>query len=104
MRGPGPVAKGVADGLYAVLVYLLVALALSRARAAVLGAIALGLCAVIELTQLTGISAAVVDLWRPARYVLGTTFQATDLVAYAAAVVVAAWVDRTWSTGRRGAQ
>jgi hypothetical protein len=68
------------------------------------GAIALGLCALIELTQLTGISAAVVDLWRPARYVLGTTFQATDLVAYAAGVVVAAGVDRAWSSGRRVAQ
>jgi len=90
----GPMAGAVGDGLYAVMVYLLVAFVMPKARAAAVGGIAFGLCVMIELTQLTGVSAAVVHAWWPARYVLGTTFHAADLVAYAVGAVSGAVLDR----------
>jgi hypothetical protein len=92
--GQGPVAGLVGDGLYAVMVYLLVALAVPKARPGVVGGIAFGLCVMIELAQLTGVSASVVQAWWPARYLLGTTFQAVDLVAYAVGAGSAALLDR----------
>jgi Protein of unknown function (DUF2809) len=93
----GPVSGVVGDGLYAVMVYLLVAFVVPKARAATVGGVAFGLCVMIELTQLTGVSAAVVQVWWPARYVLGTTFQAVDLVAYAVGALSAAVLDRAVS-------
>jgi hypothetical protein len=100
--GHGPVAGAVGDGLFAGLVYLLVALVAPRARVVVVGAIACGLCVVIELLQLTGIPAAATQVWGPARYVLGTTFQAVDLVAYAVGAAVGAAADRAVSGDLRG--
>ena len=91
--GRGPTAV-IGDGLYAVLIYLLVALAVPRARAGVVAAIALVVCAVIELAQLTGVPATAVEAWPPLRYVLGTTFQATSLMAYTVGAALAAVVDR----------
>lgn len=92
--GHDPIASAIGDGLYAALVYLLVAFAAPRSRTWFVAAIALGMCVAVELTQLTGASAAVVEWWGPARYLLGTTFQAVDLAAYAAGVVVTALLDR----------
>jgi len=94
--GRGPTAV-IGDGLYAVLVYLLVALAVPRARAGVVAAITFGVCALIELAQLTGACATVVEALPPMRYVLGTTFQTTDLVSYAVGAALAAVVDRASS-------
>jgi Protein of unknown function (DUF2809) len=51
-------------------------------------------CAVIELAQLTGVPATAVKAWPPLRYVLGTTFQATSLMAYTVGAALAAVVDR----------
>jgi hypothetical protein len=82
------------DGLYAVLIYLLVALVAPRCRAGVVAAVAFVVCAVIELAQLTGLSATAVEAVPPLRYVLGTTFQATALVSYALGAALAAVVDR----------
>ena len=90
----GPVSGLVGDALYAVMVYLLVALAVPKTRAAAVGGVAFGLCVIIELAQLTGVSAAVVQAWWPARYLLGTTFQALDLVAYAVGAGAAAVLDQ----------
>jgi hypothetical protein len=90
----GPASGPVGDGLYAVMVYLLVAIVLPKATAPAVGSIALGLCSMIELAQLTGVPAAVVQGWGPARYVLGTTFQAVDLVAYAVGAASGAVLDR----------
>jgi hypothetical protein len=92
--GQGPAAGLVGDGMYAVMVYLLVALAAPKARAVAAGGVALGLCVMIELAQLTGVPATLVRVWWPARYVLGTTFQAVDLVAYAVGTVCICVLDR----------
>lgn len=84
VRGLPGVAGDAAGGvLYAVLVTLLVALLVPRGRPVVVGAVALGLCVAVELAQLTGLPARAVDAVPPLRYVLGTTFHAPDLVAYA---------------------
>ena len=55
--GSGPFVGAVGDALYAVLSYLLVGLALPRARAWVVAGVALGACTLIELLQLTGLPA-----------------------------------------------
>lgn len=83
----GDLAGGV---LYAVLVTLLVALVAPRARPVTLGVVALAVCVAVELAQLTGVPAAVVDVVPPLRYVLGTTFHAPDLAAYAVGAAAAA--------------
>ncbi|MGW6130990.1 ribosomal maturation YjgA family protein [Cellulomonas sp. NPDC055163] len=87
------VAEPVGDALYAVLVYALVGVVAVRARPWVLAVAAWALSSVVEVAQLTGLPAAVVALWDPARWVLGTTFDAPDLVAYAAGAALAALAD-----------
>ncbi|WP_258724859.1 DUF2809 domain-containing protein [Cellulomonas sp. NS3] len=87
------VAEPVGDALYAVLVYALVGVVAVRARPWVLAVAAWGLASAVELAQLTGLPAAVVALWEPARWVLGTTFHAPDLAAYAVGAALAALLD-----------
>jgi len=93
-RGDGVVADKVGDVLYAALVYVLLVVVAPRARPWTLAAVAFGVCVLVELAQLTGIPAAIVDVVPAARYVLGTTFVALDLVAYAVGVALAAFVRR----------
>jgi len=83
----------VGDGLYAVLVYVLVVGVAPAVRATRAAVIAFGSCAAIELLQLTGVPAAVVGTVPAARYVLGTTFNAPDPLAYGIGVLVAAGAD-----------
>lgn len=97
--GDGEVTGAAGDALYAALVYVLVALVSPGSRARFVAVVALGLCLGVELAQLTGAPADAVSSWEPLRYVLGTTFQWTDLVAYAGGVLTAALVD-----GRREAR
>lgn len=85
------------DALYAVLIYLLVAiLILGKPRAVIAGA-AMTTCGLIELFQLTGLPAELAQSWPPIRLVLGTTFGTADLFAYAAACALAYAADRTLS-------
>ena len=81
------------DALYAVLVYLVVALVAPSTRPLRLAGLAWALCAAVELAQLVGLSAAVVAVWEPARWVLGTTFGGPDLLVYAVGAGVAAVID-----------
>ena len=92
-RGAGLPADLAGGALYAVLVHLLVLLAAPRVRVPVASATALGVCTAVELAQLTALPAAVGAVWPPAAYVLGSTFVATDLLAYAAGVAVVTVVD-----------
>ena len=87
--GEGPVADLSGDALYAALVYLVLASIAPRARRRVVLVSAIGLCTGLELFQLTGLPATLVDLWSPARFVLGTTFDEVDLLAYAAGAALA---------------
>ncbi|TFC90464.1 DUF2809 domain-containing protein [Cryobacterium sp. TMT3-29-2] len=79
--------------LYAVLVYLGVLFVAPRSRPLVTAATAFGLCALIEFAQLTGAPAALAEWFPPIRLVLGTTFVATDLVAYLSGVIAVGAVD-----------
>jgi hypothetical protein len=90
---PGAVGGALGDALYAALAYLLVALIGPRLRPAVSAAIAIAGCTAIELLQLTPLPARLAEAAPPVALVLGTTFQATDLVAYASGAVLAAAVD-----------
>lgn len=87
-RGTGPLADALGDTLYAVMVILGLALVLPRPRL-VVAALGLAWCWAVELAQLTGLPAAAVAAWPPLRFVLGTTFQAVDLVAYVVGAVAA---------------
>jgi hypothetical protein len=88
--GSGTVADALGDALYAALVALLVGLALPRWSTPVRAGLAVGLCWAVELAQLTGVPAAAAGAWPPLRYLLGTTFVATDLLWYAVGVLLAA--------------
>ncbi|WP_167041181.1 DUF2809 domain-containing protein [Salinibacterium sp. ZJ454] len=91
----GAAADFTADALYAVLAYLVVALLAPRMPPAAVAGIAYGLCALIELGQLTGLPAALAVLFPPARLLLGTTFAPLDLLAYAVGVagaLLAEWL------------
>lgn len=74
------------DALYAVAVYAFVVALAPRWGVLVVGAITAGWCVAVELFQLTGIPLAVGAVFRPAMLVLGTVFDARDLVVYVAAV------------------
>ncbi|GAA2726753.1 DUF2809 domain-containing protein [Cellulomonas aerilata] len=87
--GSGPLADALGDALYAALVWVLLALVLPRWGAPAVTLTAITVCWGIELAQLTGLPAAATAAWAPARYVLGTTFTPSDLVAYAVGAVAA---------------
>ncbi|GEA87560.1 ribosomal maturation YjgA family protein [Cellulomonas cellasea] len=97
----GAVSGPAGDALYAVLVYALVGVLAVRARPWVVAAAAWALSAAVETAQLTALPAAVVGLWEPARWVLGTTFHAPDLASYAVGAVLAALVDTAVTRRRR---
>jgi hypothetical protein len=92
-RLDGPLADPAGDAVYAAFVYALVVVVAPRTRWAAVAAFAV--CVLVELAQLTGLPARVVDAVPVARYALGTTFAAVDLVAYAVGVGAAALVRRT---------
>jgi hypothetical protein len=83
--------KALGDALYAVAVYLALALVrpsgspLSRALTAA------GLCAAIEAFQLTGIPMTLART--PLRWLLGTSFAWEDLFYYAIGLAAIAWID-----------
>ena len=92
IAGPfGDLAGGI---LYAVLVFLLLASITPAASGTRIGAAALLVCVGVELLQLTGLPSLLGDAFPPLRLLLGTTFVATDLLAYAIGVAVAVAADR----------
>ncbi|MEU8519228.1 DUF2809 domain-containing protein [Streptomyces sp. NBC_01216] len=79
----GVVAKYAGDALYTVLVMTLVVLITPRVRPAVAASLALAFSVAVELFQLTGVPAAASARSALARLVLGTSFNAPDLLWYA---------------------
>lgn len=91
---PGGIVGDAAGGvLYAVLIYLLVAFVAPRWPAFRVAALALGICVAVELLQLTPMPARWGSAFPPLRLVLGSTFVATDLIAYALGAALAALGD-----------
>ncbi|MFC4056826.1 DUF2809 domain-containing protein [Planomonospora corallina] len=78
------------DALYTVLVHTLVVAAVPRVPPVRAAAGALAFSWAVEFAQLTGVPAALSEVSVVARLVLGSTFGAADLAAYAAGAVLAA--------------
>jgi hypothetical protein len=93
----------VADGLYAALVFVLLAFLMPRVRVGVPAILALAFCVGIELWQLTPVPGELSWSIPGASLVLGSTFQWLDLVAYTAGVALAVAVDASvrWLSARR---
>ncbi len=91
---PSSVASDVAgDALYAVAVYTGLVLLLPRSRPLVLAAGAAAWCVAVELLQLTGMPITLAERMPVAALVLGSGFDARDLVVYVLAVASALGVD-----------
>lgn len=98
--GSGPIADRAGDALYAVMVYLVIAIAFPRASVVIVGVAALAICTAIEVFQLTGLPALWAQSFWPVRLVLGAGFDPGDLIAYAMGAAAAAAAD--FVIGRRG--
>jgi uncharacterized protein DUF2809 len=78
----------VGSMLYVLLVGMLVLLIRPSLAAPAVAAIAFAVAALVELLQLTGIPAAIVDAVPLARLVFGSAFDPMDLVAYLVGAVL----------------
>ncbi|QRN98061.1 DUF2809 domain-containing protein [Archangium violaceum] len=90
------------DTLWASMVYLCLLFALPRLRVRHAAAWALGISVLVELSQL--LHTPWLDALRANRFgalLLGRGFVASDLVCYAAGVVLAAGTDLLWARWRR---
>lgn len=92
-RLPGLLGDMLGGALYAALVYLVLALLRPAARPVVLAVAALAVCTVVELAQLTDGPRTAVAAVPVLRLVLGSTFYAPDLLAYALGALGAGGVD-----------
>ncbi|MDQ1083596.1 MULTISPECIES: DUF2809 domain-containing protein [Microbacterium] len=92
-----PVTDIAGDALYAVAAYTGLVLLLPRAPRFALALAAAGWCVAVELLQLTGLPAALAERVPLVALLLGTGFDARDLVVYVFAVVAAAVLDRAVS-------
>ncbi|GAA5097054.1 hypothetical protein GCM10025760_30760 [Microbacterium yannicii] len=91
---PDAAATDIAgDALYAVAAYLAVVLIAPRLPPVAAGAIAAAWCTAVELFQLTGLPLAWGAQLPPVMLVLGTVFDARDLVVYLATIALAAALD-----------
>ncbi|MFJ4853638.1 DUF2809 domain-containing protein [Streptomyces sp. NPDC088730] len=103
----GDLAKYAGDALYTVLICALVALCAPRARPVVVAGAGLAVSWAVELLQLTGAPAELSRRSAVARLVLGSTFNAPDLLWYAVGaagvwgVLTAAATSRRSGTGPR---
>ncbi|WP_350351953.1 DUF2809 domain-containing protein [Microbacterium sp. A8/3-1] len=89
----GMIGDVTGDALYAVLIYLLVALVAPRARRPVVAVFAFAVCTGVELLQLTALPREAAVVFPPIELVLGSGFDARDIVVYAAAVAAASVID-----------
>ena len=90
---PDPVGDVVGDLLYAVAVYVALVLVAPRLRPWVAATVALAWCWLVEVLQATPVVAAVLDVVPAAAWVLGSTFNARDLVLYLVGVLLAVGLD-----------
>ncbi|QDW62241.1 DUF2809 domain-containing protein [Oerskovia sp. KBS0722] len=90
---PDPVGDVVGDLMYAVAVYVALVLVAPRLRPWVAGAVAFTWCWLVEILQATPVVAAVLDVVPAAAWVLGSTFNARDLVLYLLGVLLAVGLD-----------
>jgi hypothetical protein len=84
--------KSLGDALYAVAVYLVLALCFPHRSFLVVGLLALVVCVAIETFKLSGIPGQYGKT--PLRWLLGTTFSWPNLVCYLLGVAVIGTIDR----------
>lgn len=101
---PGVVGDVAGGLLYVGLVYVLCALVAPRARSLVLGLVAGVIGVGIELLQLASLPSTVAGVIPASRYVLGSTFVASDLVVAVVGAVGAAVVDSRIRRRRAGVE
>ena len=92
-RGIRPGGASAGDALYAVAAYLAAVLVAPRLPALAAGGIAAAWCVCVELFQLTGLPLAWGAQFAPVTLVLGTVFDARDLVVYVVTIAIATGVD-----------
>lgn len=88
-----PATDIAGDALYAVAAYLAVVLVAPRLPPPAAGAIAASWCVAVELFQLTGLPLSWGAQLSPVMLLLGTVFDARDLLVYVAAIALATAVD-----------
>lgn len=81
------------DALYAAAVYAALVVLFPRASTWTVGAVAAGWCVAVELFQLTGLPQVWAAGFPPIMLVLGTVFDARDLVVYVVTVACIALID-----------
>ncbi|MER5630139.1 DUF2809 domain-containing protein [Streptomyces nitrosporeus] len=99
--GGGEAAKYAGDALYTVLIHTLVVLAVPRTRPRAAAGAALALSWAVELAQLTGVPERLAAHSTLARLVLGTTFNAPDLLWYAVGAASAGALHTALAAGSR---
>lgn len=97
--GAGAAAGFAADALYTFMVYCVLGMLMPRLGRVPLMAWSFGISAAVELAQLTGVPAQLSASFPPFRLLFGTTFSATDLIAYAGGAVVVWALDTALSAG-----
>ncbi|MEZ3160939.1 DUF2809 domain-containing protein [Microbacterium sp. BWT-B31] len=99
---PGGSASDIAgDALYAAAAYAVAVVIRPRLTALAAGAIAAAWCVGIELLQLTGMPLAFGAVFPPVLLVLGTAFDARDLVVYVVTVGLLVAADAAIGAWRR---
>lgn len=92
--GASSAASDIAgDALYAAMAYLLVVLLAPRWPVWLAAVVAAAWCVAVEFLQLTGLPAVWGAVFPPVRLVLGTGFDARDILVYVVAAGVCAAVD-----------
>lgn len=102
---PDGAASDIAgDALYAVAAYLAVVVVLPRLRSPLVAVMAAAWCTFVELFQLTGVPVRLGAEFPPAMLVLGTVFDARDLVVYLVTIAVVLIADLMLRRPRTGAR
>ena len=81
------------DVLYAVAAYLAIVIVSPRLPTPLAAVIAAAWCTLVELFQLTGVPEVLGAAFWPIMLVLGTVFDARDLIVYLVAVALVALID-----------
>ncbi len=98
---PGLPADLLGSACYTALLFVLAALVLPRSPGVGLAVFAFVVSAVVEGLQLTGLPDAVARVAPLSRWVLGSTFVATDLLGYAVGALVTVTIDAARRRSRR---
>jgi hypothetical protein len=102
-RLPDSAATDIAgDALYAAATYAGVVVLLARLRPDAVAGIAAVWCVGVELFQLTGLPLRWAESFPPAVLLLGTVFDARDLLVYVLAIAVAGGADAVLQRGAAG--